>query len=233
MSGERIDITADDGGTFGAYLALPPDNRPAPGIVLLHEIFGVTDWIRETVDLFADRGFCVIAPEMFWRLEPDFVADHNDPAQRERGIQHKAALDHGKAIADIAAVIARLKSLPECNGRIGATGFCTGGTLAYLTAARLNIDAAVAYYGTQIHEFLDEGKNISCPTIFHMGDRDGHVPPDIADQVRMATADVPDIEIHLYGAGHAFAHSGRPDHYVAEASDLAHARTFAFFDRLR
>lgn len=232
MSGQRIEIAASGGGEFDAYLALP-GKSPAPGIVMLHEIFGVTDWIKETANLFAENGFCVAAPDMFWRLEPNFVGDHDDPAQTEKGRRYKQEIDHGKAMDDIAAVIARLKSMPDCNGKVGVTGFCTGGTLTFLAAARLDIDAAAAYYGTQIHEFLDEGKNINCPTIFHMGDRDDRVPEGLPDMVRAAVAGVPDVALHLYEAGHAFANTHRPDYYSQPASRDAHARTFELFGGLR
>ena len=133
-----------------------PESGPAPGIVLLHEIFGVTDWIKNTADLFAAQGYCVLAPEIFWRLERNFYADFKIPEQRHRGFEYRGLINHDKAIADIAATIKHLKSHPKCNGRIGVTGFCTGGTLAFLSAARLNIDAAASYYGTQIHEFITE-----------------------------------------------------------------------------
>ena len=232
MSGQQIKVSASDGGDFDAYLALPAEPS-APGIIMLHEIFGVTDWIRKTADLFAEQGYCVAAPDMFWRLEPNFVADFRDPAQREQGILHKQAIDHDKAMDDIAAVMSSLKSMPECNGKIGVTGFCTGGTLAYLAACHLDVDAAAAYYGTQIHEFLGEGKNITCPTIFHMGDKDDHVPRDLPELVRAAVAGVPKISIYSYDAGHAFAHTERLDHYSEDASLTAHARTFALFDELR
>lgn len=234
MSGQNIRISASDGGDFGSYVALP-DTGPAraPGIVLLHEIFGVTPWIMDTADLFAAQGYCVAAPEMFWRLEPDFVADFRDPAQREKGFQYRGLIDHDKAVDDIAAVIARLKAMPECNGKIGVTGFCTGGTLTYLAAARLEIDSAAAYYGTQIHEFLDEGQNITCPTILHAGTSDEHVPLDLLKQIDIALAGNSNITIHEYDAGHAFAHTERADHYSAEASEQAHGRTFALFGELR
>ena len=232
MSGQQIKISASDGGEFDAYLALP-NLPPAPGIVMLHEIFGVTDWVRETADLFAEHGFCVAAPDMFWRLEPNFVGDHRDSEQREKGIRYKQSIDHDKAMNDIAAVISGLKSMPECNGKVGVTGFCTGGTLTYLAAARLDIDAAVAYYGTQIHEFLGEGKNITCPTVFHMGDKDDHVPQELPNMIRAALIGIPNIAIHMYEAGHAFANTDRLDHYSEVASQKAHARTFDLFDELR
>ena len=107
-----------------------------------------------------------------------------------------------------------------------------GGTLTYLAAARLKIDATVAYYGTQIHEHLDEAANISCPTMLHMGDRDDHVPEALAKTIRDALSGVPGVTIHRYDAGHAFCNTHREDHYQQEASDLSHARTFEMFDRL-
>lgn len=232
LPGQQTKISASDGGEFDAYLALPTVSS-APGIVMLHEIFGVTDWIRETADLFAEHGYCVVAPDMFWRLEPNFVADHRNSEQTEQGRRYKQLIDHAKAMDDVAAVVSRLKSMPECNGKVGVTGFCTGGTLTYLAAARLDIDAAVAYYGTQIHEYLGEGKNIACPTIFHMGDKDDRVPQGLADMTRSALKGIPDIAIHTYDAGHAFAHTGRPDYYSDKASRKAHARTFDLFDKLR
>jgi carboxymethylenebutenolidase len=97
----------------------------------------------------------------------------------------------------------------------------------------LDIDAAVAYYGTQIHEFLDEGKNIACPTVFHMGEKDDRVPQGLPDMTRAALNGVSDIAIYTYDAGHAFAHTGRPDYYSETASQKAHARTFGLFDELR
>ena len=232
MSGRQIKISASDGGEFGAYLALPTEPS-APGIVMLHEIFGVTEWIRESADLFAEHGYCVVAPDMFWRLKPNFVGDHRDPEQTEQGRRYKNLIDHDRAMDDIASAMSRLKSMPECNGKIGVTGFCTGGTLTYLAAARLDIDAAVAYYGTQIHEYLDEGKNIACPTVFHMGETDDRVPQGLPDMTRTALIGVPEIAIYTYDAGHAFAHTGRPDYYSKVASQKAHARTFDLFDNLR
>ena len=125
MTGQDIRISSADGGEFGAYLATP-DSGQGPGIVMLHEIFGVTRWIRETADLFAAQGYCVLAPEMFWRLEPDFVADFRIPEERERGFRYRGLIDHDKAIEDIAASIERLKALSQCNGKIGVTGFVPG-----------------------------------------------------------------------------------------------------------
>ncbi len=221
-----------DGDEFGAYVAMP-ESGSGPGIVLLHEIFGVTGWIKDTADLFAAQGYCVAALEMFWRLERNFDADFAIPEQRQKGFEYRGLVDHDKAVSDIAATIAHLKSLPQCNGKIGVTGFCTGGTMTYLSAARLEIDAAAVYYGTQIHEFLKEGQNIQCPTILHAGTSDEHVSLEVLGDIKAALEPNPNIIIHEYDAGHAFAHTERDDHYFADAAATAHARTFELFNGLK
>lgn len=221
-----------DGDEFGAYVAMP-ESGSGPGIVLLHEIFGVTGWIKDTADLFAAQGYCVAALEMFWRLERNFDVDFAIPEQRQKGFEYRGLVDHDKAVSDIAATIAHLKSLPQCNGKIGVTGFCTGGTMTYLSAARLEIDAAAVYYGTQIHEFLKEGQNIQCPTILHAGTSDEHVSLEVLGDIKAALEPNPNIIIHEYDAGHAFAHTERDDHYFADAAATAHARTFELFNGLK
>ena len=155
--GERIKLTASDGsGEFGAYLS-PLPAKPGPGIVMLHEILGITPWIEEVADQFAARGYCVAAPDMFWRLEPNFVADYRIPEQREKGLQFRGEINHDKAVEDIVTAIENLQARLECNGKIGVIGFCMGGTLTYLSAARLKPDAAVVYYGTEVQFFLKKG----------------------------------------------------------------------------
>jgi len=234
MAGRDIRLSASDGsGDFAVYM---PDAGDAkmPGLVLLHEILGITGWIRETADMFAGQGYLVAVPEMFWRLEPGFVADFRIPEQREKGLEYRGLLDHDKCIEDIAAVIDYLKTDPRWNGKIAVTGFCTGGTMAYLSAARLKPDAVSVYYGTQIQDFLSENGTVECPTILHMGDRDEHVPEAIANEIKFALNGHPAIDIFEYpGAGHAFCNTERETHYQAEASDLAHRRTFELFGRLK
>jgi len=221
-----------DGDTFGAY-GVMPKSGPAPGIILLHEIFGVTDWIKSTADLFAAQGYCVAAPEMFWRLERNFNADFKVPEQRQRGFEYRGLIDHDKAIADIAATIEYLKSQTKCNGKIGVAGFCTGGTLAFLSAARLKIDAAASYYGTQIHEFINEGQNIRCPMILHAGTSDEHVSLKLLAKIKRALVPNLNVTIYEYDAGHAFAHTERDDLYSAASANAAHERTFQLFDELK
>ena len=231
--GQQLRIAATDGsGTFKAYLS-PRSGAPGPGIVMLHEILGITPWIKEVADQFAARGYCVISPDMFWRLEPDFVADHRIPEQREKGLRFRDEIDHDKAVDDIAAVIDTLKSLYECNGRIAVVGYCMGGTLAYLSSTRLNPNAAIIYYGTEVQKFLDEGPNISCPTMFHAGNHDRHVPLELLSEIQDALGELPDITFHMYDADHAFANTHRPELFSASHTEQAHARSFELLDTLR
>ncbi len=235
MTGQRTKIAASDGsGEFGTYLA-PLPKEPGPGIVMLHEILGITGWIEEVSNLFAARGYCVIAPDMFWRLEPDFVADFRVPEQRDKGFRFRGEINHAKAVEDIAAAIENLKARPECNGKIAVAGYCMGGTLTYLAATRLNLDAAIVYYGTEVHRFLDEGQNISCPTIFHAGNNDHHVPLELLGTIRDALEDLPGVTFHTYDAGHAFANTHKPEEqgYSPSATEVAHARSFDLLETLR
>ena len=234
MTGHFQTFQAKNGGTFNAYVAMPvPSHAPAPGLVLFYEVLGITDWIKETVELFAAQGYCVIAPDIFWRQKPGFVADHTKPESIAIGIGYKHNLDHVLAMEDTRTVIDALKALTECNGKIGAVGYCIGGTLAYMTAAKIGVDAAVSYYGTQIHEFLNLQEDITCPTLMHMGDNDDHVPEDLANQIRESMARNPKIKVETYAACHAFCNTHRPKYYMRDACDVANARTFAFFDALK
>ena len=227
-----VNIAARDGtGQFGAYVS-PLPAKPGPGVVMLHEILGLTTWIEEIADQFAGRGYCVISPDMFWRLEPGFVADYRIPEQREKGLRLRGEIDHNKAVEDIAAAIDNLKAQSKCNGKIAVVGYCMGGTLTYLSAARLKLDAAVVYYGTELHDFLDEGLNISCPTIFHAGDHDHHVPPELLNIIRDALEGLPNITFHVYNADHAFANTHRPELFLSDPTKQAHERSFDLLDSL-
>src|SRR5471030_2720843 len=131
MKGSYTTITAHDGGTFNAYLA-KPEKGSGPGIVLLQEIFGINSYIRDVADYYAEEGYVVIAPDLFWRLEPGVELNET---QLEKAFALYQKFDVPKAIEDITASVATLRSQPECVGKVGALGFCLGGALAYLSAA--------------------------------------------------------------------------------------------------
>lgn len=234
MTGLFKSFQAKDGGSFNAYIAMPEaSDTPAPGLILFCEVLGITDWVKETVELFASKGYCVIAPDIFWRQHPGFVADHTKPETIAIGVGYKHNLDHALAMDDTQVVIDTLRAMPECSGKIGSVGYCIGGTLTYMTAARIGLDVAVSYYGTQIHEFLELQNDISCPMLMHMGDKDDHVPEELASQIRTAMAQNPNINVETYSAGHAFCNTHRPKYYLPEACATANDHTFALLEKLR
>ena len=225
MTGEMIDIASKDGRTFSAYLSQPTAGK-GPGVVMIQEIFGISPWLKETADDFAARGYVVIVPDFFWRLEPGFVADPAIESQRMKGFEYRSRLDHPKAVDDVGSCLAALGAEPRCNGKLAVVGFCLGGTFAYLSSTRLPIAAAVSYYGTQIHEYLEEGDKVGCPLLLHMAEHEDNFPPEDTVRIRGALGDTPNVTVHMYDTGHAFANSGRADKYDQASAELAHQRTF-------
>src|SRR5215207_3290426 len=130
------------------------------------------------------------------------------------------------------AVVSQLRGRSECNGKVGVVGFCLGGTVAYLAMAHTDADAAVGYYGTRIHNFLDAAARIRRPLMLHFGGRDHTTPPEIMDRIAPALEGNDQIIIHVHAeAGHAFTNHFRPDRYNAAATQRADEETFSFFRR--
>jgi carboxymethylenebutenolidase len=223
ITSKTVSVTAADGGVFNAYLALPESGR-GPGLVLLQEIFGVNRYIREIADRYAEEGYVTIAPDLFWRIQPGIELGYSE-AEITAAFDFRSRFDPDQAIKDVADTIRALRAMPECNGKIGALGFCLGGMLAYLTAARCNIDVAVSYYGVGIETRLNETGAMRCPMVLHFGESDERVPAAARDAVTAAFKERDDVEIYLYpGAGHGFNNPMRPT-YDRFAASLAHSRT--------
>ena len=223
ITSKTVHVTAADGGVFNAYLALPEGAR-GPGLVLLQEIFGVNRHLRELADRYAEEGYVTIAPDLFWRIEPGVDLGYSE-AEIKAAFDFYGRFDPDQAIKDVADTIRALRAMPECNGKVGAIGFCLGGLLAYLTAARCNIEAAVSYYGVGIETRLNEAGAVRCPMVLHFGELDRFVPAAARDAVAAAFAERDDIEVYVYpGADHAFNNPVRPS-YDRFAASLAHSRT--------
>jgi carboxymethylenebutenolidase len=184
-----IDIKAKDGGTFRAYAARPARGS-GPGIVVLQEIFGVNANLRRVCDTLAEEGYVAIAPDLFWRIEPGVDLDYSD-AGRDKGLALKTRFDMSLAADDVDAAAAALRRLPETVGKIGAVGYCLGGLLAFVAAARGTVDCAVSYYGVGIETRLDLAPALQVPMTFHYGTDDSHVPPAAIEATRKALADRP------------------------------------------
>jgi carboxymethylenebutenolidase len=223
MNGRTTSIAANDGGNFDAYLTLPKRTQ-APGVLIIQEIFGVNDHIREVVDEYADAGYLALAPDMFWRIEPNVQLGYSaEEVQKARAYRPKFNLDLG--VRDIEAAIRAIRAMPECDGKLAVVGYCFGGLMAYLTAARTDVLAASCYYGGGIDGFLGEAPAVKCPIQFHFGSQDAAIPAEAWDKVRGAFAGRPEAEIFVYeGAQHGFNCTRRAS-FDREASKLARART--------
>jgi carboxymethylenebutenolidase len=227
-------VTADDGGKFEAYCAVPEGAGPWPGVVLFQEIFGINDNMRGLAEKVAGAGYVAVVPDMFWRLEPRF--ERKDESGLADGMALAQRFDWDRGRADIASTLAHLRAMPECNGRVGGVGFCFGGVLAYLFAATARPDgegpdAAVSYYGSGVHGMLNLADRIDCPVMFHYGDRDPYIPTEQIDEVEATMAGRPKVEVHRYDAGHAFSNWDAPSMYNEAAAEEAWARTLDFFSR--
>lgn len=230
MTGSYVDIAADDGGRFGGYRALPAGGR-GPGLVICQEIFGINAFIRETVEFFASEGFVTIAPDLFWRLEPGVDLGY-DGADRERAFDLMQRFDTDAGVRDIAATVRAMRAMPEVAGGVGAVGFCLGGRLAYLAAARAGVDCAVGYYGVTIDRYLDEANRIGVPLLLHFAMEDAFAPLPAIRTIEAAVAGNPNIEIRLYpGVDHGFARPVSP-HFDAASARLAHDRTLALLRKV-
>ena len=227
--GERTTITTPDG-AFSAYLARPA-GTPAAAVIVIQEIFGVNQVMREITDGLAKQGYLAICPDLFWRIEPGIELTDQSEAEWQRAFALFNAFDPDAGVKDIAATIDTIRKDPACNGKVGAVGFCLGGLLAYLTACRTDADASVAYYGVGIDGRLGEAASLKRPLLMHIAEEDGFVPKEAQAAIKAALAANPLVEIHSYpGVDHGFARTAG-QHYDPAATAQAGARTLAFFKK--
>jgi carboxymethylenebutenolidase len=225
MTGDRIEIVAADGGRFDAYLAIP-EAGSGPGLVLIQEIFGVNQHMRDVADLYAAEGYVVLCPDLFWRMEKGIELGQGD-ADRQKAFALFQQFDIAKGLDDVTATVKALRALKQCVGKIGALGFCLGGKLAYLAAAKSGVDCAVSYYGVGIEQSLHLAGNIACPMVMHFAEKDQYVPVVAVEQIRQAFAGRPEIEIYVYpGVDHGFNRKTGA-HYDKPAAGMAHSRSIA------
>ena len=215
--GEIIELTAADGHKFNAYKATPTTTAKG-GVVILQEIFGVNNHIKDVCDGYAKQGYVAIAPALFDRVAPNItLAYEQDDIQQGLGYMKK--VDSEDALKDIDAAA---KLLADA-GNVAVIGYCWGGSLAYLAACRLpSIDKAVGYYGGQIPQTIEEEPKV--PIILHFGDKDASIPMSAVEDVKTKR---PDIPVYVYPAGHGFNCDHRGS-YDAEAANLALERTLEF-----
>lgn len=223
---EFLTIPTPDGG-FGAYVARPA-HQPAPVVVVLHEIFGINNDMRQTCAELARQGFLAVCPDLFWRQEPGLDLNAWSQAEWDKGLALYTAYDRDLGAQDIRRVIAAVQRMTGASGKVGVMGFCLGGLMTFLTAARGTVDAAVAYHGGDTENYLDESDAIAAPFLMHLAEEDEFISKDAQARIKAALAPKANVQIYSYpGCNHAFArHTGA--HYNAEAATLANNRTYAF-----
>lgn len=228
MSAETLTIKGPDG-SFSGYLAKPAGDGPFPAIIVIQEIFGVNAVMRAICDALAAHGYLALSPDLFWRIEPGIDITDQTEAEWARAFELFNAFDVDKGMIDIQATIDTARTLPTCNGKVGAVGYCLGGQLAYLTASRTNIDASVGFYGVNLQNRLQEASKISKPLMLHIAGKDEFVPPEAQAQIHSTLDDQACLTLHDYpDRDHAFARVGGT-HYHKSDADLANQRTLDFF----
>jgi carboxymethylenebutenolidase len=216
--GESITLRAADAHELGAYVARP-SGEPIAGLVVVQEIFGVNAHIRAVADSYAQDGFLAVAPALFDRVERGVDLGYEGP-DMQRALTFIPKIDIDKAVLDIGAALDY--AIKATGKKVGVIGYCFGGTLAWLAAARLHPAAAVGYYGGRIGNYA--GETPTAPVMLHFGKQDTHIPANEVDKVQQAH---PDVQVFWYDAGHAFNATPRAS-YNPEAAKLARERSLAF-----
>ena len=225
--GREIEIEAADGHTFAGYLALPA-KTPAPGLIVLPEVFNTNAHIRAVADGYAEDGYVALAPDVYSRQEPGSYLPYTDDG-RAKAQALRAALDTDQFARDLDDTIAALRDSDACDGKVGVMGFCLGGKFTYISAVRHQIDAAVGYYGVQIDEHLDEADALKCPLLLHFAETDPHVPEPTVAAIKARMGDWEKVDIHIYpGTEHGFNRFGYDPFNEAQAA-IARQRTLDHF----
>ena len=203
-----------------------PAGGSGPGLLLLQEIFGVSEYIQQRAADLAALGYLVVVPEIYWRLD-DTSLDESAPDVLEKAVAIAGRLDWATAVSDSVAALEYLRGRDE---GVGIVGFCFGGGLGFNVAAESSPDLLVSYYGSALPNLLPLAAKVDAVSLHHFGDADDYLTPDVIDQI-VAAVDGPDNEIYRYaGAGHAFDNP-MPAFHHAEASALAWTRTTSFLAR--
>ena len=190
--GETIKLTAEDGHSFDAYVAMP-DGTPKGGVVVIQEIFGVNSHMRNDTDKFAAMGYAAIAPAVFDRVEAGVELGYDeDGFTKGRSIVGELGFDG--PLMDIKASAAHIAG----HGKVGAVGYCWGGSVAWLAATRLGLPS-VGYYGGRTAGLIDEKPQAA--VMLHFGEHDAAIPMDDVNKIIEAHPDVP---VHIFDAGHGF-----------------------------
>ncbi|MEZ5167757.1 MAG: dienelactone hydrolase family protein [Acidimicrobiales bacterium] len=192
-------------------------------------MFGVNTYIRDVAERLADAGYVVLAPHMYWRIDPDFRIEATGPDDLPTAFATAGQHSPDEGVADVGAALTHLAGRDEVTGRVAVMGFCFGGSMAYLAAAAHDPACAVSYYGSMIGANLDKASAITCPILFHFGGDDAFLPMADVEALRAATAAMDNVDIRVHdGAGHAFDNHRNPMFSNPDAAAAAWATTMQF-----
>ena len=226
---EMVSIpTLDGGAQFNAYIARP-EGTPKAAIIVIQEIFGVNPGIRNKCDNWAAEGYLAVAPDLFFRMKPGIELDPDVEPEFNEALDYFGKYNPDDGVKDIEATIHWIRREAGV-AKVGCVGYCLGGKLAYMTAARTDIDASVGYYGVMIDQMLGEKHGIAHPLMLHVPTADHFVGPEAQAAMHAGLDDHPRVTLHDYeGLDHGFAtESGnRRDEAGAQQAD---GRTKAFFE---
>jgi carboxymethylenebutenolidase len=224
--GEYVDMAVEDGRAFRAYVTTP-SRGSGPGIVLLHEVVGLTGAIRQHADLLAEEGYVVVVPDLYWRkpAPASMSGEPGDDADAQRlGFDAYRSLDIDRCIGDVVRVVRYLRARPEHVGKVAAVGYCLGGLVAVLAAVRIRIDCGVGFYPLDLDNHLSELMQIDIPFGLHLAGDDEYSSEATQAAVAAAADGHQHLSIDVYeGARHPFASPNRPG-FDVRANDLGFAR---------
>ena len=218
---EHVALKAEDGHQLDAYVA-KPEGEPIAGLVVIQEVFGVNAHIRSVTDGWAKDGFLAVAPALFDRIERGVDLKY-EGEDLQKAMEIRKKLNTDQMLKDTAAAIDYARK--QTGKKTGIIGYCLGGSIAWLAACRLKVDAAVGYYGGYIPQYAAEQPK--CPVMLHFGKKDAHIPAEAVEKIRQAHPHVP---IFLYDAGHGFNCDMRAS-YDAPSALLARERSMPFLNK--
>ena len=225
----NITIQASDGsGSFSAYL-VEPKNKPAgvsPGVVvLIQEIFGVNQAMRDAAASVADLGFIAVCPDLFWRIEPNIDITDKSEAEWKRAFELFQAFDQAKGVEDLKATVAAARSMPGANGKVATMGYCLGGRLAFIMAEQSDADVNISYYGVGLDDLLPDLNKVRTPLLVHIADQDEFFPAEGRAKVVEATKGHAQVACYVYpNANHAFARVNGV-HWDGRSATIANGRS--------